>query len=89
MEAPSNFFIDADTIHHIKRLRKTMKNRIRKKRKKMKSGQLSDTIENINRFWFIQIQALGKLYRKDYLISSHLANMNCNETLVMQIVLRV
>ena len=26
-----------------------MKNRIRKKRKKMKSGQLSDTIENINR----------------------------------------
>ena len=26
--------------------------------------------------------------RKDYLISSHLANMNCNETLVMQMVLR-
>lgn len=45
-------------------------------------------IENINRFWFVQIQALGKLYRKDYLISSHLANMNCNETLVMQMVLR-
>ena len=45
-------------------------------------------MENINRFWFVQIQALGKLYRKDYLISSHLANMNCNETLVMQMVLR-
>lgn len=45
-------------------------------------------IENINRFWFVQIQALGKLYRKDYLISSHLANMNCNETLVMQMVQR-
>ncbi len=45
-------------------------------------------IENINRFWFVQIQALGKLYRKDYLISSHLANMNCNETLVIQMVLR-
>ena len=44
--------------------------------------------ENIHRFWFVQIQALGKLYRKDYLISSHLANMNCNETLVMQMVLR-
>ena len=44
--------------------------------------------ENINRFWFVQIQALGKLYRKDYLIGSHLANMNCNETLVMQMVLR-
>lgn len=45
-------------------------------------------MENINRFWFVQIQALGKLYRKDYLISSHLANINCNETLVMQMVLR-
>ena len=44
--------------------------------------------DNIERFWFIQVQALGKLYRKDYLISSHLANMNCNDTLVMQMVLR-
>ena len=44
--------------------------------------------ENINRFWFVQVQALGKLYRKDHLISCHLANMNCNETLVMQMVLR-
>ena len=43
---------------------------------------------NINRFWFVQIQALGKLYRKDYLIGAHLANMNINETLVMQMVLR-
>lgn len=45
-------------------------------------------LENINRFWFVQIQALGKLYRNDYLISSHLANMNLNETLVQQMVLR-
>ncbi|MDE5931030.1 MAG: hypothetical protein K2H40_00900 [Lachnospiraceae bacterium] len=45
-------------------------------------------VENINRFWFIQIQALGKLYRNDFLISSHLANMNLNETLVQQMVLR-
>jgi len=45
-------------------------------------------MEKINRFWFVQIQALGKLYRRDYLISSHLANMNCSETLVMQMVLR-
>lgn len=45
-------------------------------------------IENIDRFWFIQIQALGKLYRNDFLISSHLANMNINETLVMQMILR-
>ena len=45
-------------------------------------------IENINRFWFVQIQALGKLYRDDFLISSHLANMNINETLAQQMVLR-
>jgi len=45
-------------------------------------------IDNVNRFWFIQIQALGKLYRKDNLISAHLANANCNETLVMQMIRR-
>lgn len=45
-------------------------------------------MKNINSFWFIQIQALGKLYRKDYLIADHLANMNLNETLVQQMVLR-
>ncbi len=45
-------------------------------------------MEHVNRFWFVQIQALGKLYRKDFLISSHLANMNLNETLVQQMVLR-
>ena len=54
------------------------------------AGERNDSwpADNINRFWFVQIQALGKLYRKDYLISGHLANMNCNETLVMQMVLR-
>ncbi len=46
------------------------------------------TLENVNRFWFVQIQALGKLYRNDFLISSHLANMNLNETLVQQMVMR-
>ena len=45
-------------------------------------------IDNVNRFWFIQIQALGKLYRNDHLISAHLANSNCNETLVMQMIKR-
>ena len=54
------------------------------------AGEQNDSwpIEHVNRFWFVQVQALGKLYRKDYLISAHLANMNCNETLVMQMVLR-
>ncbi|NCB93615.1 MAG: hypothetical protein EOM40_13820 [Clostridia bacterium] len=46
------------------------------------------SLENVNRFWFVQIQALGKLYRDDYLIGDHLANMNVNETLVQQMVLR-
>lgn len=46
------------------------------------------SIDNVNQFWFLQIQALGKLYRKDFLISAHLANMNLNETLVQQMVLR-
>ena len=45
-------------------------------------------MDNINRFWFIQIQALGKIYRNDYLIGAHLANMNCNDTLVMQMIMR-
>lgn len=45
-------------------------------------------IEKVDEFWFIMIQALGKLYRRDYLISSHLANVNINETLVQQMILR-
>lgn len=44
--------------------------------------------ERIDRFWFVQIQALAKLYRNDFLISDHLANCNINETLEQQIVLR-
>ncbi len=53
-------------------------------------GERNDSwpMDSVNRFWFVQIQALGKLYRRDYLIGAHLANMNCNETLVMQMVLR-
>lgn len=39
-------------------------------------------------FWFIQIQSLAKLYRGDFLISDHLVNMNLNETLVLQMILR-
>lgn len=52
------------------------------------NGSADWPLENIDRFWFVQVQALGKLYRNDYLISSHLANVNINETLVLQMVLR-
>lgn len=45
-------------------------------------------IEKVDEFWFVMVQALGKLYRKDYLISAHLANVNINETLVQQMILR-
>lgn len=55
---------------------------------KKQTDNVNWSMENIDRFWFVQIQALGKLYRNDFLISSHLANMNINETLVQQMVLR-
>ena len=45
-------------------------------------------IEKVDAFWFVMIQALGKLYRRDYLISSHLANVCVNDTLVQQMILR-
>lgn len=45
-------------------------------------------LKNADGFWFVQIQALAKLYRDDYLIADHLANLNINETLVLQMMLR-
>ncbi|MBQ4640474.1 MAG: hypothetical protein IJB69_08175 [Clostridia bacterium] len=45
-------------------------------------------LENADRFFFVQVQALGKLYRRDYLIADHLAHMGLNDTLVQQMVLR-
>ena len=39
-------------------------------------------------FWFVQIQALAKLMRRDYLIADHLANMQINETLLAQMLER-
>ncbi|MBK1813017.1 hypothetical protein JHL18_20545 [Clostridium sp. YIM B02505] len=39
-------------------------------------------------FWFVAVQALGKLMRKDYLISSHLAHMLIMEGLVTQMIIR-
>lgn len=45
-------------------------------------------MKKVDEFWFVMVQALGKLYRKDYLISAHLANINVNETLVQQMILR-
>lgn len=45
-------------------------------------------LKKADAFWFIQVQALGKLYRGDYLIADHLANMQINETLVAQMVMR-
>ncbi len=48
----------------------------------------SQSLADADRFWFVQIQALAKLYRQDFLIGDHLANMNLNETLVLQMQLR-
>lgn len=45
-------------------------------------------LEKADEFWFNAILALGKLRRKDYLISSHLAHMLLMEGLVIQMILR-
>lgn len=45
-------------------------------------------LEKEEKFWFVQVQALGKLYRRDGLIADHLAHMGLNETLVQQMVRR-
>ncbi len=45
-------------------------------------------LDKINEFWFISIQALGKLMRKDYLIADHLAYMLLMEGIVVQMVMR-
>lgn len=54
----------------------------------IENGNEKWPLANIDRFWFVQVQALGKLYRNDFLIGDHLANININETLVQQMVLR-
>ncbi len=50
-------------------------------------GNSSDWFE-VNDFWFVAIQALGKLMRRDYLISSHLAHELVQRTLVLQMQIR-
>lgn len=49
---------------------------------------ISEDLRKINNFWFVAIQALGKLMRKDYLIASHLAHMLIQEGLVLQMIIR-
>lgn len=43
-------------------------------------------LQKADSFWFVQIQALAKLLRGDYLVADHLANMQINETLVAQMI---
>ncbi len=45
-------------------------------------------LEKADSFWFVEIQALAKLLRGDYLIADHLANIQINETLVAQMIER-
>lgn len=45
-------------------------------------------LEKADMFWFEQVHAIAKLYRGDYLIADHLANMQINETLVAQMIER-
>lgn len=45
-------------------------------------------LEKADWFWFVAVQALGKLMRKDYLIATHLANILINEGLHAQMIIR-
>jgi len=45
-------------------------------------------MECADSFWFVAVQALGKLLRRDYLISAHLSHMLLMETLVTQMMQR-
>lgn len=45
-------------------------------------------LDKADSFWFIQIQALAKLLRGDYLIADHLSNIQINETLLAQMIER-
>lgn len=51
-------------------------------------GELVWPMKRADAFWFVQVQALGKLFRNDYLIADHLAHMGLNETLEQQMVMR-
>jgi len=51
-------------------------------------GYVVESLEKADNFWFIAVQALGKLMRKDYLISTHLTHMLVQETLVLQMNIR-
>lgn len=46
------------------------------------------SLEKVEKFWFIAVQALGKLMRKDYLIADHLSHMLLMEGLVIQMEMR-
>lgn len=45
-------------------------------------------LRKADEFWFVEIQATAKLFRGDYLIADHLANILINETLLAQMVER-
>ena len=49
---------------------------------------LRTSVEKEDKFWFIAIQALGKLMRKDHLIAAHLAHEIIQEGLILQMILR-
>lgn len=46
------------------------------------------SLEKTEQFWFVALQALGKLMRKDYLIADHLSHTLLMEGLVIQMQLR-
>ncbi|QOR35184.1 hypothetical protein IMX26_17275 [Clostridium sp. 'deep sea'] len=55
---------------------------------KLPHDEITDNLRRLDEFWFIAIQALGKLMRKDYLIASHLTHNLIQEGLVLQMEMR-
>lgn len=51
-------------------------------------GYRDVNLDKCDNFWFTAVQALGKLMRNDYLISSHLAHNLLQEGLVLQMIKR-
>ncbi|NLO09507.1 MAG: hypothetical protein GX129_06505 [Clostridiales bacterium] len=76
------FYITEDSTAPIYNIPQVKEDEIKDEGKYWKRWDL----QKADSFWFVEIQALAKLLRGDYLIADHLANMQINENLVAQMV---
>lgn len=76
------FYITEDNTAPIHNIPQEKEDEVKDEGKYWKRWDLQKT----DSFWFVEIQALAKLLRGDYLMADHLANMQINETIVAQMV---